>query len=174
MLAKRVKAVFSLEIRRPRFLGRIKQSKPYRLVVDFYLGEPLFVFFAHAYKTAAVIFSLSVLCVLGICRLPQIDKSVVSAVAVNVVKLMFWPFASHVKPCKPVRGIQHVVKTNANVPGCHLTSSFVPASTTPARLVPSKDAGFRAIIDKLVKPRLRYNLSFHDFDYINQVRFCKA
>jgi len=174
MLAKRMQVVFCLQVRFMRFFGRGKQAKPNNLVVDFDFRTPLVVFLANARKAAFVVFALAVLCVLGVCCLAQIGYAVVRSVAVNVVKLMGRPFAMNVQPRQSMRGVQYVVKPNANVPVLHAATRSVARPTATTRLIPCKNARVSVIVDDFPQAGLSQLVGIHDLNNIKQAMRCQA
>lgn len=173
MLAKRVKVAFCFQIRFMRLFWRCVQTKPHDFVVNFDFGKPFSVFCSHAWKAAFVVFAFAVLCVLSVCCLAQIGNSVVSTVAVNMVKLMRRPNAMYVQPRKPVSRVQDVIQADANVPVSHTASSFVAGTTTAARFVPCKNAGVGIVINKFLQADLRHLIGIHDLNNIKQVVRCQ-
>jgi len=174
MLTKRMKAAFSRQIRCVRFLRRSEQPQTNWLVINLDLGKPLTVFGSHAKKTAFVVFSQAILSVFGVCRLAQIVNSVVSPVAVNVVKLICRPTAVNIHPCQPMSGVQDVIQADANVPIFHFASRRAPGTAPPPRFVPSKYPRIGRVADQFVKSGLRDILRFHVLDYINEAAVKQA
>ena len=174
MLAKRMQVVFCLQVRFMRFFGCGKQANPNRLVVDLDFGKPLAVFLANAWKAAFVVFALAVLCVLGVCRLAQIGNTVVRSVAVNVVKLMRRPFAMNVQPRQSMRGVQYVIKPNADVSVFHAATRSIARPTATTRLVPCKNARVGVIVDDFPQTGLSHLFGIHDLNNIKQAMRCQA
>lgn len=173
MLAKRVQVAFCLQVRFMRLFGRRVQAKTNDLVVDLDFSQPFAVLCAYARKAAFVVFALAVLCVLGVRCLAQVGNSVVSTVAVNVVKLMRGPNAMNVQPRKPMGRVQNVIQADANVPVSHTASGFVAGTTTAARLVPCKNAGVGSVIHKFPQTGLGHFIGVHDLNNIKQAMWCQ-
>lgn len=174
MLAKRMKAAFSRQIRCVRFLRRSEQPQTNWFIVNLDLGKPLIVLGAHAGETAFVVFSQAILSVFGVCRLAQIVNSVVSPVAVNVVKLICRPTPVNVHPCQPMSGVQDVIQADANVPIFHFAPRRASGTAPPPRFVPSKYPRIGRVVNQFVKSGLRDILSFHGLDYINKAAVKQA
>ena len=168
MLAKRVQAVFSFQVRCVRFFWGVKKPQPNCLVVDFNLGFPTVVLFVDACKTGFVVAALSILRVLRVSRFSQIGYPVVSSVAVDVIKLFFRPFSSNIQPRQSMRGVQYVVQSDGYVPMPHAAASYISGATAPARHVPPKDAGFRVVGYKRLKAVLRDSFGVHALYNIKQ------
>ena len=87
MLAERMQAVFSRQIRCVCFLGGVKQPKANSLVIQFNLSFPTVVFAAYSGITRFVVAPFLILRVLGISGFSQVTQSVVGAIFVSVMVL---------------------------------------------------------------------------------------
>lgn len=174
MLTKRMQVVFCLQVRLMRFFGCGKQPKSNRLVIDLDFGQPLFVFLANARKTTAVVSTLTILRILGVCRLAQIGNAIVRSVAIDMVKLMRRPFVMNIEPCKLMRGVQNVIKPNTNISVAHAASSFAAYFATTTRFAPRKNARFGVVTNNFTQTKLSYFFGIHGLNNIKQAMWCQA
>ena len=144
---------FSFLIRCASFFWRIKQTKAYSLVVNFYACLPLAVFAPDARKSTCVFGRFPpVMRVGNVGGLSQINQSVVCAVIVNVVNLIRRPYAMCVKPRKAMRAVQNIVYTNADIPVLHQTPSHGTLTAFSPGHSPLKNTRIRVITDKFFQP----------------------
>ena len=174
MLTKRMRAVFSRQIRCVCFLGGVKQPKANSLVIQFNLSFPTVVFAAYSGITRFVVAPFLILRVLGISGFSQVTQSVVGAIFVNVVKLICGPKTINMQPRQSMRGIQNIVHTNANVTVAHSAPSRIARSATASGFIPSKLACIGIVMDQFAKPSLGKLFSVHGLNNIKQAGNCQA
>ena len=166
--------LFSFLIRRASFFWRVKQTKSYRLVIDFYARLPLAVFASNTSKSACVSRRFSpVMRISDVGSFAQVNQSVIRAVIVNVVNLIRRPYAMSVKPRKAMRVMQNVVYSDADIPVCHTTTRRVTFTAFSPGHSPLKNPRIRVITDKFFQPfygKLGHHMhSIAPFVYINAV-----
>ena len=165
---------FSRKIRLMGFFWRVKKTQPDGLVIDFYFRQPTFIFGANAGEPAFIDAAfLPILRIFHISRFAQIAKSVVCAVAVNMVYLLQWPLACLMQPRQPVRQMKSVIQSNGLIPISHSTPCFGPRRTTTPPSVPRKHPGFGVIVDQFTKP-LGCKFVFHSSVNINKAMESQA
>jgi len=140
---------FSFLIRCASFFWRVKQTKAYSLVVNFYARLPLAVFAPDARKSACVFGRFPPVMRIGnVGGFSQVSQSVVCAVIVDVVNLIRRPYAMCVKPRKAMRAVQNIVYTNADIPVLHQTPSHGTLTAFSPGHSPLKNPRIRVIADK--------------------------
>lgn len=163
----------SLAIRCIRFFRSGVQTKTRRFVVNLYFGQPFIIFFTNARKTAFIAGVSSIVRVLHVCRLAQILKSIILAVAVNVVNLIFRPFILNVKPSQSMREIERGVETNDAVSVSCNAPGYIAFAASPPAFCPSKHACFWSVANQLLQSSCRkiHSLAsrIRDFNNINAV-----
>jgi len=165
--------VFSCQIRGVSFFGCIKQPQTNRFVVQFNFGFPTIVFSAYTCVACFVVAAFSILRVLCVCSFPQIAQTVVRTILVDVVKLMRRPYAVRIQPRQPMRGVQHVVYTHANIAVAHSASCRVAKAATPSSFVPCKFARIRVVVDQFAKFCLGKLFGTHGLHNIKQAGGCQ-
>jgi len=114
----------------------------------------------YAHDAAAFVVDPGAALVLGIHgrrRNPQVGNSVVSLVAIDVVKHAGRPLAVDIQPRQPMRRHSFVVKPDEDVTGTAGSASShfagLPSPSIPAPPVasPGENAGFLVVIEKLSK-----------------------
>jgi len=170
--------LFSFLIRRTSFFGRIKQTKAYRLVIDFYARLPFAVFATNARKPACVARRFPPIVRIGdVGSFTQIVQSVVRAVIVNMVNLVCRPYAMRVKPRKTMRAMQNIIYPNTDIPVLHQAPRYVAFTAFPPRYSPLKNTCVRVITDKFLQSfygKLGHRMfSITPFVYIN-IAACRS
>lgn len=138
-------------------------------VVEADLRNPFISLSTHAQKTGGIVplGPAQVLKVLCSRSFSKIGKSVVQAVAVNMIDLMFSKFSCHVKPCK-LMGVPTTFaysdiptwkfgKTGPQERTCD-RSNLDPICS---RNFPRENAGIRVIIEEFLKMLFRYFWFWH-------------
>ena len=166
--------LFSFLIRCASLFWRVKQTKAYRLVINFYARLPLAVFTSYARKSACVFGRFSPVMRIGnVSGLAQINQSVVRAGIVNVVNLIRRPYAVCVKPRKAMRAVQNIVYTNADIPVLHQAPRHGTLTAFSSSHGPLKNPRIRVITDEFFQPfygKLGHHMhSIAPFVYINAV-----
>jgi hypothetical protein len=148
-----MKPAFDQYISLMRFFGSRKQTYANRLVVDFYLGQPFTVLFSYAKKTASVFdfWPSDILRVFQIRNFTQIRQSVVGAVSINMVNLIYWPSIVRVKPYQSMSKIKHIIKSDTYVSMLHLAPDNATYAAPAPNFSPRKKASFSAIIQKFMQ-----------------------
>ncbi len=167
-----VQPLFSFLIRRASFFRRVEQSYAYCLVIDLYACLPLAVFASNTRKSACVARRFfSVMRISNVGGFAQINQSVVCAVVINMINLIRRPHAVSIKPRKPVRSVQEIVYTNADIPMLHHTPCHGTLTAFSPGYSPLKKPGIRVIINKFFQPlygKFGHHMhSFAPFVYIN-------
>lgn len=91
----------------------------------------------------------------------KILPAVVGGVAVNVIDMVFWPFASDVEPYKTMNQILAAKDTGIEIPVRHFRTNGLPeiadSAAAPAirclQSDPRQNAGFRGVVKKLAQTR---------------------
>lgn len=174
MLAERMQAVFSCQIRGVSFFGCIKQPQTNRFVVQFNFGFPTIVFSAYTCVARFVVAALSILRVFCVCSFSQIAQTVVRTIFVDVIKLLCRPRAVRVQPRQPMRCVQHVVYADANIAVAHSASCRVTRTATPSGFVPCKFTRIRIVVDQFTKSCLSKWFGVHGLNNIKQAGGCQA
>jgi hypothetical protein len=86
--------------------------------------------------------------------LPQVRKGIVGFVAVNVVNLLRWPFASHIQPCELVCHATESVKHDVNVAIASQRSRKHTGFFASLRLQVNKLASFLTVMRKFAQSLL--------------------
>lgn len=168
MLAERMQAVFSRQIRGISFFGRIKQPQADCLVVQLNFGFPAIVFPAHTCVASFVVAAFLILRVFRVCSLSQIAQTVVRTVFVDVVKLLCRPRTVRVQPRQPMRGVQHVIHADANVAVAHSAPRRVARAAAPSGFAPGKFSRIRVVVDQLAESCLGKLFCTHGLHNIKQ------
>lgn len=174
MLTERVHAVFSRQIRCVSFFWGVKQSQTNSLVVQLNFGFPTLVFLAYACVARFIVFAFSVLRIFCVCRFSQVAQTIVSAIIVNVVKLMRGPHPMRIQPRQPMSGVQHVIHANANVTVVHSAPRRIAGAATPSGFVPCKFARIRVVVNQFTKLCLSKLFGAHGLHNIKQAGDCQA
>ena len=145
--------LFSFLIRRASLFWRAKQTKSYRLVIDFYARLPLAVFASNASKSACVSRRFSpVMRISDVGSFAQVNQSVIRAGIVNVVNLIRRPYTMCVKPREAMRAVQDIIYTNADIPVLHQAPSHGTFTTFSTGRSPLKNPRIRVITDEFFQP----------------------
>ena len=160
---------FKLQIFLMRQLWRIKTAYANTFSVDHNLRPPFSLMKANAQKTNFVGFGCfsDVLQIAKPSYFSQIIKRVVQFVAVDVVNMIFWLTASHIKPCQSMCQSFNVVNGDTNVPcAVNRPSAFPNKIGPPMVFAPSKNSGLRVIIQRFTQ-MLNGNVGFgsHDIQF---------
>jgi len=151
-----MKFAFSQNICLMRFFRSAKQTYADRFVINFYFSQPLAVFFADSAKTAFVLAFMFVLRILGVRNFTKVDKRIVSAVSVNMVNLIDWPFTINVKPRQTMCVMQNIVEPNTDVAMLHTAANNIAYSASSPRFSPRKYAGARIIVEQFMQSFWRH------------------
>lgn len=93
-----------------------------------------------------------VLVVLGGADQPQIEPTVVSLDAVDMVNRSTWPKACHVKPCQPLGAVQPAVHTDSDVAVYEVgASGFGSCKPSTDSRSADKLTGFRVVMEKFAQ-----------------------
>lgn len=93
-----------------------------------------------------------VLVILGGADQPQIQPSVVSLDAIDMVNRAAWPEAGHVKPCQPVGTIQPTVHTDSDVAVYEVSApGFGPCKPSADSRSAEKFSGLRIVMEKFAQ-----------------------
>ena len=158
-----------LQILLMRLFRRIKTAYAYSLPINHYLRSPFSLVSANTKQADFIGFSSGshVLQIAKSSYLPQIAKTIVFFIAIDVVNMMRRHFASDIKPRQSMRQSFNIVNGNANVPcAMHRASNFTDKIRAPAMLAPSKNAGLRVIVQRLAQMfngNVRFNC--HDVEF---------
>ena len=100
-----------------RFFWTRKTAEMHMFPVNLNSGSPSLVDFPYAKKPGSGVFLWfsSVLAINAGWCIAQVRKFVVGLYAVDMVNVMLRPFASHIEPRQPVRGVNGVINANAYV-----------------------------------------------------------
>ena len=119
--ASRVNFAFYLQVRLMRFFWCIKPSDKCLHAVSANARAPSFATFylRHAKKPACFVARMRaalILYITGSRYVSKVIKSIILRVSVNVVDVVFRPFAGHVKPSKPAGAVSPFVHGHNTVP----------------------------------------------------------
>ena len=136
-----------------RFITAIEQAEMDAAIVHMNFGSPFAVGFhpVHAIDARRVSRDSGRISAIFKARhFSQIGDSVVGSMAVDMIKF-FRNTAVKMKPCQPMRGIQHPVKPNGDVAARIQVSRRLPRLGNSRALSPSENAGFGVVIKKIVE-----------------------
>jgi len=153
--SERMKLAFFGDVDALRFFNRRVRTKADHFAVGFDVRGPLgpvAVNAKHARRFVVALCFAHVLQVFRIGRLSQIAKPVVSFDAVDVVNEVDRVLSINMQPCQPMRKSRHAKQIDSAIAcvgacGPRFRAGFDPSSVSVG--CPSKNAGFRAIIQKL-------------------------
>lgn len=88
----------------------------------------------------------------GLRDITQIGRTVISAIAIDMVNVMRWPLAVHVKPCESMSEMVSTVYVDLDVavamPG---TGNASDTNSVGRSRFPAKNAGFRLVFENFAK-----------------------
>ena len=156
---------FCTQIGLMRFLGCVKPTNDGVCPIGANPRSPSFTAFQfrNTKKPTSFISRMRFFLILNItrrCYISKIDKTIVARIAINVINVIKWLFASYVKPSKTTGAVSYFVNTNNRISfRLHVSSNSPRNNFSASFYLPSKNSCFGIVAQK------RTQLSMCDFGH---------